>query len=670
MSDTPQRRKQDKLSAKIWRFFYRFFFMIGIATFISLTMLTITMSRMMNFSPPSLPDEMVLTFVIKSDIVEVVGRPNLSQPLLRPATTLQDVVAALDLASKDKRVKGLVTRIEDMRLSAAQIQELRDALKRFRAAGKRAYVYADSFGGMGGGMGDYYLASAFDEIWLQPVGLVSMGGVAAEVPFVRGLFEKIGVDTQFAHQGIYKSAPESLTEYGMTPPHREMMQTLVSDLSGQMVQGIAEGRGLFAEDMRRLVDQSPYGEKDALRLKLVDRIGYFDEMVTHARRTLSARPAPSADKPADAAPEAAQELAPETTAEETLPKDATPADVAKAEEAAEAALPGAVALLGYSFVAETQALNKGVSGFVSKMARREAPPSELRKKDKIALIYGSGEIVPFSPRAQASPFGGGSMAADKIVQAFRSVQADDSVAAVVFRVDSPGGSPAASETIRRVIMETRRKGTPVVVSMGSSAASGGYWIAAPADKIVAQPATLTGSIGVFGGKFVFAGLWEKLGINWESVSEGKNAQMWSAHTRFTPEQMQRFDSLMAETYEAFLDRVAEGRNIPRDKVKELAEGRVYTGRQAKDIGLVDDLGGIEVAVQHARKLGKMEEDMDVPLVRFPPRKSTLEMFIALATEGALFQPHFTISAADAAQMVEQSVPPAGIMLRAPYADMR
>lgn len=692
MTDMPKRRKEDQFLPKVGRFFYRFFFMIGIAAFISVVMLCLTLSRMMNYTPSSLPDEMVLAFAIKSDLVEVAGRPSLSQPLLRPASTLQDVVSALDLSAKDKRVKALVIKIEDMKLSAAQIQELRDAIARFRKAGKRTYIYADSYGGYGGGMGDYYLASAFDEIWLQPVGMVSAGGMAAEVPFVRGLLDKVGVDTQFSHQGVYKSAPESLTETHMSAPHREMMESIIADMAGQMIDGMADARGLYPEDMRKLVNASPYGEKDALRLKLVDHIGYFDEMVLTARRAAST---PKAAAPAQAGAEksaseagAGEKVAAEKTEEEKPAAAETetlsiPADQAPGDETAEAAADGnmeeaaadnvkeedeptaeTVALLGYSFITETQEVGKGMRGFVSRMTRGEAPKSELNKKDKIALIYGTGEIVPFSAGARAA-FGESAMAADKVVQAFRSVQADAGVAAVVFRIDSPGGSPEASETIRRVILETRRKGKPVVVSMGSYAASGGYWISAPADKIVAQPGTLTGSIGVFGGKFVFARLWEKLGVNWDSVSAGDNAQMWSSNTAFTPAQLQKFEALMAETYEAFLDRVAEGRKLPRDNVKSLAEGRVYTGRQAKENGLVDDLGGIEVAVKHARALAKIKDDEDVPLVRFPPRKTPLEMFISLATEGALFQPQFTISIRDMLAAAEDAAARESAALRAP-----
>ena len=691
MSDQPQRRKEDKFISKVGRFFYRFFFMIGIAAFISVAMLCVTLSRMMSYAPSSLPDEMVLAFAIKSDLIEVAGRPSLTQPLLRPATTLQDVVSALDLAAKDKRVKALVVKIEDMKLSAAQIQELRDAIARFRKEGKRTYVYADNYGGYSGGMGDYYLASTFDEIWLQPVGVVSVGGIAAEVPFVRDLLDKVGVDTQFTHQGIYKSAPESLTERAMSAPHREMMESIIADMAGQMVNGIADARGLYPEDFRKLVDASPYGEKDSLRLKLVDHVGYFDEMVMTARRAASTpKKAEEGTKTETAAPqkqtdEKTGEDAPAVTSGDAAPKvDGDAATHAAGDETAEAAAEGkmeeaakddvkdpdeptaeTIALLGYSFISETQQLGKGVRGFMSNFTRGQAPASELNKKDKIALIYGTGEIVPFSQSGARVAFGESSMEADKIVQAFRSAQADPGVAAIVFRVDSPGGSPAASETIRRVIQETRRKGKPVVVSMGSYAASGGYWIAAPADKIVAQPGTLTGSIGVFGGKFVFARLWEKLGVSWDSIRAGDNAQMWSSNSAFTPAQLQKFDALMAETYEAFLDRVAEGRGMPRDIVKSLAEGRVYTGRQAKENGLVDDLGGLDVAVKHARTLAKIKDDEEVPLVRFPARKSTLEMFISLATEGALFQPQFTISVRDMLGAAEDAAARESAALRAP-----
>jgi protease-4 len=645
---------------------------------------------MMNYAPSSLPDEMVLVYAIKSDLIEVAGRPSLTQPLLRPATTLQDVVSALDLAGKDDRVKALVVKIENMKLSAAQIQELRDAIARFRTAGKRTYIYADSYGGYGGGMGDYYLASAFDEIWLQPVGMVSAGGVAAEVPFVRDLLDKIGVDTQFSHQGIYKSAPESLTERHMSAPHREMMESIISDMAGKIVEDIAEARGFFPEDMRKLVDASPYGERDALRLKLVDRVGYFDEMALTARRAASSPKKSAKESAADKTSGTDAVTANDAADQTAKSKDAAQENHA-GDETAEAAAEGKeedreklakdddaedeelsaenISLLGYSIIAEAQQTGKGMRGFLARMTRGQAPASELKKKDKIALIYGTGEIVPYGPGTHAA-FGESSMEADKIVQAFRSVQADDGVAAVIFRIDSPGGSPEASETIRRAIMETRRKGKPVVVSMGSYAASGGYWISAPADKIVAQPGTLTGSIGVFGGKFVFARLWEKLGVNWDKVRAGENAQMWSSNVPFTEAQLQKFESLMAETYDAFLDRVAEGRNMPRDVVKSLAEGRVYTGRQAKENGLVDDLGGLDVALKHARALAKIEDDEDVPLVRFPPRKSTLEMFISLATEGAMFRPQFNISLRDMLAAAEEAAARENAALRAPTVILR
>ncbi len=245
-----------------------------------------------------------------------------------------------------------------------------------------------------------------------------------------------------------------------------------------------------------------------------------------------------------------------------------------------------------------------------------------------------GDIVPFTSRGSYAGFGESGMSAEKIAEAFATVRDDENVAAVVFRIDSPGGSPEAAETIRRAIQLTQKKGKPVVVSMGGYAASGGYWVATPADKIVAQPGTLTGSIGVFGGKLEMSGLWDKLGVNWDAAVQGKNARMWSSNQPFSEDEFEKFEGMLGNIYDAFIVRVAEGRHMSKDKVEAIAEGRVWTGRQAKDIGLVDELGGLDRAVQIARELAKLDPEQEAPVLQYPPKKSTLEMFIDLATNGA------------------------------------
>lgn len=635
MTSMPQRRKEDKMPGRIFTFFYRMFFMIGIAAFISLAFLLVTLSRLTSFTPPDLPDNMYLSYTFKSDLAEMVTNPSIMQPLLRPAATLHDVVSALDLAAKDKRVKGFTAKIEDINFSIAQMQELRDAVLRFRKSGKFAYIYSDSIGGFSSGMADYYLASAFDQIWVQPVGVVALGGIASETPFVKGVLDRVGVSAQFAHRGKYKAAPESLTETGMTAPHREMMQSIVSDLSNQMLDGIADARGIDRAALAALADGGLYSDEEALKQKLIDRIGYYDEMLASIGGDDMAPPENTAAAETGDAQNPAEEKAAETMS------------------AAEKGKPESIGLLGYSFVNETQSVDRGVSGFVFKLMRKEAPPTAHPDKSKIGLIFASGEIIPFRPRAQAG-LSGASMEANKVVEAFADAAQDPDVAAIVFRIDTPGGSPSAAESIRRAIIKAQEKGKPVIISMSSYAASGGYWLAAPADKIVAQPGTLTGSIGVFGGKFVLAGLWDKIGMNWETVSAGENAGMWSSNRPFTAAELAKFDAMLGHVYDAFVARVAEGRDMTLAEAEAVAQGRVYTGRQAKEVGLVDELGGLDRAVDVAREIAKLPADMDVPLKRFPPRKSTLEMFISLATEGALFNPDIQINAKDIAAALQQS----------------
>lgn len=632
MTAYPRRRKEDKRTGRVLTFFYRFFFMIGVAAFISGFFMALTISHLVSYTPPSLPDDMMLTYTFKSDLAEVINSPSITQPLLRPATTLNDVITALDSAATDNRVKGFVAKIEEIKFTVAQIQELRESILRFRAAGKFAHVYADSLGGFSGGMGDYYLASAFDKIWIQPVGVVAMGGIAAEVPFVKEALGKLGVFAEFAHRGKFKSAPETLTETGMSAAHREMMQSIVNDLSDQMIEGMAQGRKIDVAEMKKRIDEGPYTETQALDLKLIDAIGYYEDVLVDVGYPV-----------ADVSDEAKK---------------------AKKKDKSIATGPEAVRLTGYAFVEETRNQDKGISGFLSNLMRREAPLSANRDKAKIALIFGNGEIIPFRPRTQAA-FGEGAMEADKIVEAFKSAQRDPDVAAIVFRIDSPGGAPSAAETIRRVIIDTQKKGKPVIVSMSSYAASGGYWIAAPADKIVAQPGTLTGSIGVFGGKFVLAGLWDKLGVRFDTVTAGKRAGMWSANRTFTPEEFKKFDAMLGHVYDAFLERVADGRKMTIAEVEALAQGRVYTGRQAKDLGLVDEIGGLDRAVALAREAAKLPLEQDVPVTRFPPRKSTLEMFISLATEGAFFKPEIDIRAEDVLQAMQKAAAPPENILRMP-----
>jgi len=246
----------------------------------------------------------------------------------------------------------------------------------------------------------------------------------------------------------------------------------------------------------------------------------------------------------------------------------------------------------------------------------------------VALIYGTGLIQRGS--STGNPLtGGGLMGAETMVRAFDDAAKNKDVRAILFRIDSPGGSAIASETIWRAVQHARDRGKPVVVTMASVAGSGGYYVAAPADKIVAEPATLTGSIGVFAGKFVTTGLWQKLGISWDAVSLGDNAGMFSSMEDFSPEQHQRFENFLDATYGGFKDRVAKGRKLSADAVEAVAKGRVWTGEDAKTRNLVDALGGFSTALTLVKQAAKIPADQDVTLKLYPQPEGPREIIARL-----------------------------------------
>jgi protease-4 len=550
------------------RFFTRIFCTIGIMTTITVAGIIFGASQIAPEENAELPEKILLTFDFDGELAEVPGRPSFTGPLLASTVILQDVVSAIDTAANDARVEGMAVNLSDAGTGLAGVQEIRNALARFRAAGKFAYVYSNSYGGgMAGGMSDYYLASSFSEVWMQPVGTVAINGVSVEIPFFKEIFDKIGVNPQFSHKGRYKSAPESLTSTEMSADSREMMNAVVSDISDQMVSDISRARGLSPDILRQYIDISPFGEEDALKMRLIDKVGYEDQMLRAAA-----------------------------------------AKIGVTED-------DAIDLLDYADAVEH------TGGEFKKFADRHMK-KETPAEPKIALITGAGEVTDA---------GSDVLSAEDITEAFRTAREDGDVKAVVFRIDSPGGSPEAAESIRRAVIRMKETGRPVVVSMGGYAASGGYWIAAPADKIVAQPGTLTGSIGVFGGKITLEKLWEKIGVKWDSVESGKNARMFSMNRPFTPEEYARFDAQLDRIYDAFIARVAEGRKMKKEDVEALAEGRVYTGRQAKVKGLVDELGGVDRAVEIAKQLAKIDPAQKILVEVYPPEKSKFELIMEMLT---------------------------------------
>jgi protease IV len=530
-----------------------FFAAIGVLTVLLVVAVAVVVVRLKT-ATPALPDNIVLSVDLTQSLAEGPGEESWLKLIAGGKSSLRDFLDAIEAAGTDPRVKGLLAGVGDDEFNLAEAQQLRDAIAAFRAKGKFAIAFADSFGEFGGGTRPYYLATAFDQIWLQPMGSVGLTGLYAETTFFKGTFDLVGIVPEFDHRGRYKTAANILTETKMTPPQREEVDDLLASISGQIVDGIAKARKLSPEVVRMAIDRGPLLADEARQAKLVDRLGYRDDVISAAHKRAGSD---------------AELVSPSTYLDRT--------------------------------------------------------GGPHRSGERIALIYGSGLIVRGS--GSAGPLSGSDeMAADEVTRAFRTAVRDPKVRAILFRIDSPGGSVVASETIWRDVVFARERGKPVIVSMGDVAGSGGYYVAASADKIVAEPATLTGSIGVLAGKLVVADLLKKVGVSTDAAQFGANAAMVSATSQFSPFAQSRLEAFLDATYRAFKDHVASGRHMTPDAVEAVAGGRVWTGEEAKARGLVDALGGYEVALRLAREAAGIAPTAPIQLTVFP-REEGLAEFI-------------------------------------------
>jgi protease-4 len=470
---------------------------------------------------------------------------------------LRDAVAAIHRAAEDDRVLGLIARVQLSAAAPAVVQELREAVLAFSAA-KPSLAWAETYPGTL----SYYLASAFGEVWMQPSGTVGLIGFATNALFLRDALGKAGIEAQFVARGEYKSAANLFTEARYTDAHREADTRLIASLHTQVWRGIADSRRIDAAELDTLADRAPLLRDDAVAGKLLDRIGFRDE----AYRRIA-------------------ELA----------------GVEDAEEAgdAETDKPPRISLSRYA------------------QARRSGPSLPGRRPPTIAIVTVAGPIVSGRGGPQALPLSRSSAGGDVIAAALRDAAADDDVKAVVLRVDSPGGAVTGSETIWREVCRVRSAGKPVVASMGAVAASGGYYVAMAADVIVANPGTITGSIGVVTGKLVARELRDRLGVGSDSVRTNVNADAWSLTAPFTPEQHAMVEAEADLFYDDFVSRVAEARRMSVAEVDAVARGRIWTGADAHERRLVDELGGLRDAVRRAKVLAGLDADGEVSLVGFP-----------------------------------------------------
>ena len=487
----------------------------------------------------------VLVIELEGDLDEAPATDLLSQWSAKGAA-LPSLLLLLEMATVDSRVQAVLLHVRPLSVGYARIQELRDGLSRVRSAGKRVIALVDETSL--NATRELYLASAADQIWIEPASLAPLAGIAGQYVYLAGFFEKIGIEWQVARVGEYKSAVEQFAGREMSPKAREMTDALLDGIFGQIVDGIAAGRGIDAAGVRALIEAAPGTPEELVAAKLADGVA---------------------------------------TRQDVLEK---------------AGLDGASELEAAAY----QRVSPGSLG--------------LRNGPTIALVFGEGSIVEERGRGFQKVF-----PADETVKALDAAAKDDEIRAVVLRINSPGGGAQASDKIWRAVSRVRAK-KPIVVSMADYAASGGYYVASGANAIVTEPATLTGSIGVFLLRPSFSGLYKKLDIGTELLERGSFASVGGGDRPFTLAQQTRTDSFIAASYRGFLDRVSAGRGISTEAADALGRGRVWLGTDAFARKLVDEIGGLRTAVERARKEAHIENEPDpVRLILPAPRTPTEQL---------------------------------------------
>jgi protease-4 len=458
--------------------------------------------------------------------------------------TLGEVVFSLHRAAEDDRITGLLMDMRGVGTDWAKLEELSLAVEAFGDAGKPVVAYLD-----GGSTRDYALAVQADEIVMSPEANLMVLGVVAELSFMKETLDKLGMEADFIHVGKYKSAPERMTRNEASDANREMIEAIVQDRYVDLVDGLARGRGVSAEQVAGWIDQGMFDAQGALSAGLVDTVMYYEEILDRRFAT------------------------------------------EKTTEMADYVL---------------------------------APRGKSSARHTVGLVHASGVIMPGESRFDN--FQGKIAGSETVVEQLQSVGEDQDVDIVILRIDSPGGSALASDLIWQAIGEVQQT-KPVIVSMSGMAASGGYYIACLGDSIFADPGTLTGSIGVYAGKMDRSRMYEKIGVNREFITRGDNALLFSDAGGFSDRQRELFAQQMEQFYERFLAKVAQGRGLTLDQVHAVAQGRVWTGNQGVEHGLVDEIGGLHRAVTSAKWMLGLQSGDKVKIATFGEELSLIERWL-------------------------------------------
>jgi protease-4 len=496
---------------------------------------------------PKVKDNSVLVFDLSQDITDTTPTSSTSEALGEAlsgdqtnSVTLRTVLDTLDKARQDKRIIGIY--LDGSKTSSgsgtglATLKEVRKALERFRATGKRIIAYDVDLGKQ-----EYYLSSVADTVVLNPMGSLQISGFSSQPLFYTGALQKFGIGVQVIRVGKYKSAVEPFLLKKLSPENKQQTQALLGGLWYDFLATVGKSRKLTPVQLQAIANsQGELMASEALQQRLVDKVAYLDEVVTDLKKLTG-----------------------------SSEKDKSFRQIR---------------LTTYADV-------------------KSKDFKERTSDNKIAMVYAQGEIV--NGQGSGQQVGGQSFA-----RQLRQVRQEEDVKAVVLRINSPGGSATASEEILREVRLTSHK-KPVIVSMGDYAASGGYWIATGANHIFAEPNTITGSIGVFGLQFNVQKLASDYGITWDVVKTGRYADSATISRPKTPQELAIAQKSVNQIYNQFLNKVAQSRKLPVQKVAQIAQGRVWSGQDAKKLGLVDEIGGIDDAIEYAAKQANLRDDWEV-----------------------------------------------------------
>ncbi|MGD9639482.1 MAG: signal peptide peptidase SppA [Alphaproteobacteria bacterium] len=483
------------------------------------------------------------------------GEPNtlLSQIVNSESLPLYRLLETIEAASKDDKIKGIAASISEVEIGLAGAQEIRNAVLKFRKTGKKAIIFSESYGSLGSGTAEYYIASAFDEIWMQPTGELGITGLRVEIPFAKKALDKLGVKPSFFSFYEYKTAAAHFTDETFTKEHRESLTSLLQSIYDTVTGDIAEARNLDVLQVKNVIDTAPLLADEALKSGFIDKLAYRDELKNLIENEWHYKQ---------------------------------------------------INLVDY-------ALN------IMNSTYKDAP--ELAYINAVGTIVSDdGDLFPQTSKDTLS--------SKVISKAIRDAANDDKIKAIILRIDSPGGEYVASDTIWHEVSQAKIK-KPVIASLSNYAASGGYFIAMNADKIVAQPSTITGSIGVLAGKLVPEELLAKLGINFEAISLGENAGFTSFSSDFSDSQKKRLNETLEFIYKDFTTKAMQARAISESEIDNIARGRVWSGEQALKLNLIDKIGGVPEAVAEAKAMINVAEDTPINLTVFPRPKTQAELIM-------------------------------------------